>query len=417
MKLYPHQEKAVERLKNGSVLVGGVGSGKSLTALYYWDTKICKDKRVPLYIINTARKRDTHDWEQELEPFIRLGKDLFLEDNVTVDSWNNIGKYIEITDAFFIFDEQRIVSYGSWSKAFIRITRNNRWILLSATPGDTWYDYLSLFIAHRFVKNKSEFHRDYCVFSRFSKYPRIDRYLDEQKLSRWRSQITVVMKDQRHTKRHKLRIFCSYDKESYFTALKERYNIFTEDAAKDAGEMCRVLREIVNISEDKLDKLYDIWLDHGRLIVFYNFDYELEMLRDFCELHNITHGEWNGHVHVEVPTCDKWLYLCQYTAAAEGWNCISTDTVVFFYMSYSYKAMEQAAGRIDRITTPYTDLYYYILLTNSSIDKAISDALANKKNYNERTFRLEGKDERGKVETWDARETPKSSYRRTRRDI
>lgn len=382
MKLYPHQEKAVERLKNGSVLVGGVGSGKSLTALYYWNTKICKNRRVPLYIITTARKRDTHDWEQELEQF-------HISDTVIVDSWNNIGKYVDVKNAFFIFDEQRIVSYGSWSKSFIKITKWNRWILLSATPGDTWYDYLSLFIAHGFVKNKSEFHRDYCVFSRFSKYPRIDRYLDEYKLKRWRSQIVVVMKDQRKTKRHKLRIFCSYDRELYLSAIKERYNVFTEEGAKDMGEMCRVLRTIANCSEDKIDQLYDILLEHPKLIIFYNFDYELEILRDFCKEHEIIFGEWNGHIHVQVPDGDRWVYLCQYMAAAEGWNCIETDTIVFFSQSYSYKAMEQAAGRIDRINTPYTDLYYYTLLTNSTIDKAISDALSRKKNFNESTFKLE----------------------------
>lgn len=382
MKLYPHQEKAVERLKNGSVLVGGVGSGKSLTALYYWHTVVCKNRRVPLYIITTARKRDTHDWEQELEPF-------HISDAVTVDSWNNIGKYVDVKNAFFIFDEQRIVSYGSWSKSFVKITKWNRWILLSATPGDTWYDYLSLFIAHGFVKNKSEFHRDYCVFSRFSKYPRIDRYLDEYKLKRWRSQIVVVMKDQRHTKRHKFRIFCSYDKELYLFAIKNRFNVFTEDAAKDMGEMCRVLRTIVNCSEDKINQLYEIFLEHQKLIIFYNFDYELEILRDFCKEHGIIFGEWNGHEHIQVPEGKQWVYLCQYTAAAEGWNCIETDTIVFFSQSYSYKAMEQASGRIDRINTPYTDLYYYTLLTNSTIDKAISDALGRKKNFNENTFKLE----------------------------
>lgn len=382
MKLYPHQETAVERLKNGSVLVGGVGSGKSLTALYYWHTVVCKNRRVPLYIITTARKRDTHDWEQELEPF-------HISDTVTVDSWNNIGKYVDIKNAFFIFDEQRIVSYGSWSKSFVKITKWNRWILLSATPGDTWYDYLSLFIAHGFVKNKSEFHRDYCVFSRFSKYPRIDRYLDEYKLKRWRSQIVVVMKDQRHTKRHKFRIFCSYDKELYLFAIKNRFNVFTEDAAKDMGEMCRVLRTIVNCSEDKINQLYEIFLEHQKLIIFYNFDYELEILRVFCKEHGIIFGEWNGHEHIQVPEGKQWVYLCQYTAAAEGWNCIETDTIVFFSQSYSYKAMEQASGRIDRINTPYTDLYYYTLLTNSTIDKAISDALGRKKNFNESTFKLE----------------------------
>lgn len=398
MKLYPHQEKAVERLKNGSVLVGGVGSGKSLTALYYWFHKI--GENTPLYIITTARKRDEGDWLSEIKPFKSKTVPI-------IDSWNNVQKYIGVKNAFFIFDEQRIVSTGSWAKAFIKISRSNRWILLSATPGDTWSDYLALFIAHGFVKNKAEFHREYCVFSRFSKYPRIDRYLDEPKLERFRSQIVVVMKDQRKTKRHQRNVFCLYDKPLYLEAFKTRSNIFSGEPAKDAGEMCRVLREIVNRSPDKINNLVEIWLEHPKLIVFYNFDYELDILRDFCKKRSIPFGEWNGHNHTKIPRTKTWLYLCQYTAAAEGWNCITTDTVVFYSLSYSYKAMEQASGRIDRINTPFTDLYYYRLMTNSTIDKAINDALANKRNFNESTFTFDGGNNgKGKTKT---RQTSESS--------
>lgn len=399
MKLYPHQEKAVERLKNGSVLVGGVGSGKSLTSLYYWHTKICggsfqpytpRKEKVPLYIITTARKRDTKDWEKELIPFLP-GK----RETVVVDSWNNIGKYVEVRYAFFIFDEQRIVSYGKWSKDFIKITRHNRWILLSATPGDCWMDYLSLFIAHRFVRNKTDFQQKYCVFSRFSKFPKIERYVGEQELSRFRSKILVVMKDQRETKRHYKRIFTEFNKSQYNFVAKERKNPFNldEETGKplpcmDMGEVCRVLRRIVNQDEDKLVSLWGIFKKHRRLIVFYNYNYELDMLRNWCEFEKISYAEWNGQVHQEVPEGDEWVYLCQYTAAGEGWNCITTDTEVFFSLNYSYKLMEQSSGRIDRMNTPYKDLYYYILLTNSGIDKQISDAIKAKKTFQERDLVL-----------------------------
>jgi hypothetical protein len=397
MKLYPHQEKAVERLKNGSVLVGGVGSGKSLTALYYWHTKICggsfqpytpRKEKVPLYIITTARKRDTHDWEEELTPFLP-GK----RETIVVDSWNNIGKYIGVERAFFIFDEQRLVSYGSWSKAFIKITRRNKWILLSATPGDTWMDYLSLFIAHGFVRTKTEFQSKYCVFSRFSKYPKIERYVGEQELSRFRSKILVIMKDQRQTKRHYKKIFVEFDRDLYNFVTKYRKNPYNLDVethqplpCMDMGEVCRVLRRIVGYNENKLVTLWNIFNEFNKVIIFYNYDYELDMLRKWCEYEKITYAEWNGHKHELVPSGKEWCYLCQYTAAGEGWNCNDTNCTVFFSQNYSYKLMEQSSGRIDRMNTKFTDLYYFTLMTNSGIDKQISDAINRKKNFQEKDF-------------------------------
>lgn len=397
MKLYPHQEKAVERLKNGSVLVGGVGSGKSLTALYYWHTRICggsfqpyraRKQKIPLYIITTARKRDTHDWEEELTPFLP-GK----HETIVVDSWNNIGKYIGVERAFFIFDEQRLVSYGAWSKAFLKITRRNRWILLSATPADTWYDLLTIFIAHGFVKNKTDFHNRYCVFSRFSKYPKIERYICEQELSRFRSKIYVVMRDQRSTKRHYKKIFVEFDRDLYNFVTKYRKNPYNLDIethqplpCMDMGEVCRVLRRVVGYNENKLLSLLTIFNEFNKVIIFYNYDYELEMLRKWCELWEITYAEWNGHKHELVPSGKEWCYLCQYTAAGEGWNCTDTNCTVFFSQNYSYKLMEQSSGRIDRMNTKFTDLYYFTLMTNSGIDKQISDAINQKKNFQEKDF-------------------------------
>ena len=397
MKLYPHQEKAVERLKNGSVLVGGVGSGKSLTSLYYWHTKICgggfdpyipRKEKVRLYIITTARKRDTKDWEKELIPFLPK------EGEVVVDSWNNIKKYTKVQLAFFIFDEQRIVSTGSWSKAFVQITRRNRWILLSATPGDSWMDYLSLFIAHGFVKNKTDFNQKYCVFSRFSKYPKIERYVSEQELSRFRSRILVMMRDNRKTVPHHKDVFFDYDRDLYYYVVRNRRNPFNknpetgeDEPCMDMGEVCRVLRKIVGSSPKKYEELEAILQRHHKLVVFYNYDYELFDLYEWCQEHRVEYGEWNGHHHTGIPRERQWLYLCQYTAAAEGWNCTETDGMVFMSENYSYKLMEQAAGRIDRMTTPFKDLYYYHLLSNSTIDKAIRDALKVKKNFQESSFR------------------------------
>lgn len=398
MKLYPHQAKAVERLHNGSVLVGGVGSGKSLTALYYWHCKVCggsfdpyrpRKVKLPLYIITTARKRDSRDWEAELIPFQPE------EGSYVVDSWNNIGKYEKVANAFFIFDEQRVVGYGAWAKTFIKLAKRNKWILLSATPGDTFSDYLPLFIANGFVKNKTEFHAKYCVFSRFSKYPKIERYISTEELSRFRSKILVIMKDTRMQKEHHKNVFFDYDRELYYYVVRERRNPFnknpetgSDEPCMDMGEVCRVLRKIVGLSDNKYDQLEWILEKHHKIIVFYNYDYELFRLYDWCQEHRVEYGEWNGHHHTGVPRERQWLYLCQYTAASEAWNCIETDCMVLLSPSYSYKQMKQSFGRINRINSPFKDLYYYHLLSNSTIDKAICDALRVKKDFNESSFEL-----------------------------
>lgn len=375
--LYDYQQDAVDRLKNGSILCGGVGSGKSRTSLaYYYKVARTKD----LYIITTARKRDTKEWEDEVEPFD-------LKRKVTIDSWNNIGKYKDIVGAFFIFDEQRVVGYGAWVKSFLKITRANEWILLSATPGDTWQDYIPVFIANGFYRNKTEFAREHIIYSRFSKYPKIDRYVNEGKLLRLRRQILVTMDFKRKTVSHHEDVYVSYDIPLYKDVTRSRWDPYKNEPIPDASGLCYVWRKIVNTSEARQLALLEIFEKHPKLIVFYNFNYELDILKEmFGAYAGVQVAEWNGHKHESIPTGPSWVYLVQYTAGAEGWNCITTDTIVFYSQNYSYKIRQQAAGRIDRLNTPYTDLYYYHLKSRSGIDLAISKALKEKKKFNESKY-------------------------------
>lgn len=365
-------------MKNGCILCGGVGTGKSRTALfYYWD-RVYKFSPIPLYIITTARKRDTKDWEKEIEPF-------GLHDFV-VDSWNNIAKYIDVQKAFFIFDEQRVVGYGKWSKSFIRISKSNQWILLTATPGDTWMDYIPVFIANGFYRNKTDFITQHVVYSRSSKYPRVDRYLLSGKLIKERNDILIRMSFRKKTIPHDETVWVDYDPVRYRDISKNRWDIFKGEPIKDAAGLCYCLRRSVNSDKPRLLAVELLILEHEKSIIFYNFDYELELLRDIAKRMDICCQEWNGHRHQLIPTGDRWIYLVQYTAGAEGWNCTETDTVIFFSQNYSYKIMTQAAGRIDRLNTPFTDLYYYHLCSRSGIDLAIRKAIKEKRTFNESVF-------------------------------
>lgn len=401
MKLRDYQLEAIQKMKTGCILNGGVGSGKSLTSLSYYymqnggseifltggKHKKMKDPK-DLYIITTARKRDTMEWEGELSHFLlSTNPDTSAYKNkVIVDSWNNVKKYKEVKGAFFIFDEQRVVGSGEWVKSFLKIAKTNEWILLSATPGDTWSDYIPVFIANGFYKNKSEFLREHAVFARYSKFPKIEKWMGTGKLNRYRRMILVDMKFQRKTEQHHEDVYVDYDIATYKDIMKNRWDIYKQEPIVNAGGLCYTLRRLVNSDQSRAVKLLELFEDHPKMIVFYNFDYELDILKNLYYGENVTVAEWNGHKHEPTPTKGKWVYLVQYTAGAEGWNCISTDTIVFYSQNYSYKIMHQSAGRIDRLNTPFEDLYYYHLKTRSSIDISIARAIKEKKNFNEKGF-------------------------------
>jgi hypothetical protein len=375
VKLHPHQEEALERLKSGKVLVGGVGSGKSLVGAS-WALK--QPNSGGIVVITTARKRDSLEWAGE---FAMAGSGM---EGITVDSWNNIAKYSDVRDSVFIFDEQRVVGSGTWVKAFLKITKHNKWILLSATPGDTWLDYMPLFLANGFYKNKTEFYEDHVVWDRFARYPRVKRFVAVHRLEKLRRRILVDMPVARHTVRNRIYVPVRYRVTEYNEIMKKRFDPYKGEPIASAGELCYVLRKCVNQDRDRLEAVRGILKKRSRIIVFYNFDYELEALRELSDTCVVK--EWNGHKHEPVPDGDRWVYLVQYASGAEAWNCTVTDTVVFYSLNYSWKVMEQSEGRIDRMNTPFTNLWYYFLESESAIDQSIKTSLARKKKFNEKVF-------------------------------
>ena len=426
VRLRDYQEEALNRMMNGCILNGGVGSGKSRTALAYYyvlnggevntpDYVPMKTKPASLYIITTARKRDTLEWEGELTNFIMTADKTIsrYKHDIVIDSWNNIGKYTDVKNAFFIFDEQRVIGYGSWTKSFLKITAKNEWILLSATPGDTWSDYIPVFIANGYYKNKTDFLRKHAVFSRYTKYPKIEKYINEGRLIRLRKHLLINMDFERTTVPHHNYITTEYDRFAYNKIATDRWNLYTNKPIKNAGEFCFTLQKLVNSDPSRLVAIMEILYKHPKAIIFYSYDYELDLLRKlFSKEYRIAEknkdkddplptgdepwlylvdetyamSEWNGHKHEPIPETEKWAYLVQYISGSEGWNCVETDTIIFYSQNYSYRIMLQASGRIDRMNTPFTDLYYYHLRSNSKIDLAIRDAQKRKKKFNERGF-------------------------------
>lgn len=400
--LYPHQEEALKKMFNGCLLNGGTGSGKSRTGLYYFFSKNggsydgrtytpMRGKPPDLYILTTAKKRNDKEWEEELVPFLlypdpkthitqRYGN------KVIIDSWQNIKKYTDVVGAQFIFDENKISGKGVWAKSFLKITKNNEWIILSATNGDKWEDYETVFLAHRFFRNRTDFRDNHLVYNQYSKFPDVIGYRNETRLCRLRDRLIVDMDFERHTTQIHEDIYCQYDIMKYREAMRKRWDPYKEEPINQASSLCYVLRHIVNEDESRQVKLLELIEDHPRSIIFYNFDFELDILLNLAYPEGTIVAQYNGHCHDKLPESDRWVYIVQYTSGCEAWNTVSTDTIIFYSQNYSYKVLVQASGRIDRLTTPYTELHYYHLKSYASIDVAITKALRQKKKFNERKF-------------------------------
>ena len=393
-----YQLDAVKQLRTGSILCGGVGSGKSRTSLYYYYVTVCGGQLDPtykpmenplnLYIITTARKRDLREWEGEMLPFYIAPRDRLPDSQVevTIDSWENVKKYVDVAGSFFIFDEQRVCGYGVWAHSFIKIAKKNDWILLTATPGDTWEDYIPVFIANGFYKHKTEFMREHAVYNPYVKFRKVDHFIGERKLMRYKQSILVQMKYKNETNQHHEYLEAVYDKTLYKNVIKTKWNIYEDCPIENISQLCQIMRRIVNSDPSRGKIIEGIAVMHARLIIFYNYNYELEILKSLNYGKDTVIAEWNGFKHDKIPDSENWVYLVQYTAGAEGWNCTETDTIVFYSQNYSYKIMTQSAGRIDRRNTPFKDLYYYHIRSRSSIDMAIAKALKDKRDFNERSF-------------------------------
>lgn len=398
--LRDYQREAVSRMKNGCILNGGVGSGKSRTGLYYYfkeqggwikneeyhDMKDPKD----LYIITTAQKRDKLEWEAELANFMLSPKPELnhYKNKIVIDSWNNIKKYIDVKDAFFLFDEDKVTGYGTWVKVFLKIVKSNDWIILSATPGDCYLDYMPVFIANGYYRNKTDFIDQHVEYDRFcTKFPKIKCYHNTGRLLRLKRRVLVEMEDVRQTIRHNEVVYCLYDKALYHSIFKDRWNFEKEQPIQNASELCYLARKVVNSDMSRMTEIYKLLMHHHKVIIFYNFNYELEILRQGLTEAHVPFSELNSHLHQDILADEPcWAYLVQYNAGAEGWNCTLTDTIIFYSQNYSYKMTEQASGRIDRMNTLYRDLYYYHLKSHSPIDVSISKALDKKKKFNESKF-------------------------------
>ena len=254
----------------------------------------------PLYIITTAKKRDDEDWEREAA--------LVGIKEVKVDSWNNIKKYSKISGGMFIFDEQRLVGSGVWVRSFYKIAKKNKWVLLSATPADTWMDLIPVFVANGFYKNRTHFIGTHVRYAPYVTFPKITGFLDLPRLKANRSKIFVLMPSKKHTRPHIHKITVDYNVDLVKFVLKNSWNPFKNEPIEHLSAETAICRRIINIAPSRIMKLLEIQEIAERLIIFYNLNFELDILRTWFRWRT-TVAEWNGWQHDPIPKNDNWVYL------------------------------------------------------------------------------------------------------------
>ena len=144
-------------------------------------------------------------------------------------------------------------------------------------------------------------------------------------------------------------------------------------------------------SKDKLQAFQELLEStNDRLIVFYNFNAELEALKGICDSverpYSVVNGESKDLYAYEHESGS--ITLIQYQAGAMGLNLQKANKIVYFTPPLSSELFEQSKKRIHRVGQSKTCFYYY-LTCGGSIEEKIYRTLAMRKSYTEALFESE----------------------------
>lgn len=138
-------------------------------------------------------------------------------------------------------------------------------------------------------------------------------------------------------------------------------------------------KEKLSAFEDLLESTND------RLIVFYNFNSELERLKEICEKFDKPTSEVNGAKHdlTNYNDCDNSVTLVQYQAGSMGINLQLSNKIIYFTPPLSSELFEQSKKRIHRIGQNHPCFYYQL---KCGIEEKIYGTLAMRKDYTDKLF-------------------------------
>ena len=144
-------------------------------------------------------------------------------------------------------------------------------------------------------------------------------------------------------------------------------------------------------NENKLNALKEIMEStNNRLIIFYNFTKEKDLIVDICKKLNKSYSIINGEIKdlTAYETNEDSITIVQYQAGAMGLNLQKANKIIYFTLPLSSELFEQSKKRIHRIGQVDTCFYYY-LLAKGTIEESIYKTLLMRKDYTNELYRKE----------------------------
>lgn len=398
--LYDFQKDAVAHLLTGRhFIISGVGSGKTAMALT-WAAEQCRQTgKHKVLVVTTASKVRTGDFEKE----DKIWTDDSEKREMAVISWHKLKAWVEqnwkgLDEWVVIFDEaQRSKGYSTgMGKAFLKITKQNPdWAGFTGTPGDTWADYISYFVATNQTRNKTAYLHEFANVQTYKGYPEIVGWRNEDRLKAMWAHIsyapdTSIVAQQ--LPKEQYRTITLPKPRAYSKTLKTRLNEQGE-FLDTAGAMVAELRRLC-FTKDKQQWVADFveGVESG-VVMFYNYIATGDKLAEICEKALGKSGRvWRiDGKHHEIPTAEtigaKDVVLCQWQSGSEALNFQFLHYWVGVELCYSNSMLQQAMGRIRRIGQEHP-MSFYRLLTDGTIEQDIAEALKNKKEFSEKVWCL-----------------------------
>ncbi|MBL0992197.1 MAG: DEAD/DEAH box helicase [Escherichia coli] len=415
MKLFDYQKEAIENFESKPLNLSDVGTGKSYMSIGSYVKSECSK----LLIICLAPK--VNDFVEDSEIFnlnvtalnkgTKKNKELLSESNLVAISFESSWRLTELNkwvdkDTFIIIDESHKVSVSKSkvTKFVMGLSKRAKYnYLCTATPVsngklENWYP--QLFISNVFRKPKKEFEQLFVIKQMRQmgsmRFMQITGYRNEHLLEQMIDEASVKYKrDKGYLPEdyvYKTKKPAMYNKLKKSRLYKDDNDLRVEldNSSKLFNSLRQVSHGFLNgiskqVSKEPFERLDAILETHNneRVVIFYNYKWEAEMLKQLLDKLKRPYGEYNGSVKDLKPfkNNDNGVVLAQYKSASTGINdFVISNVMVFNSMPLSSTEYLQAKGRTDRHGQDKTPLYYHIV-PDTPIEKKIFSVVTNGKDF------------------------------------
>lgn len=430
MGLFAYQQAALDRVKGkrACAFYHDMGLGKTFTGA----EKLMSDKCWHLALV-VCQKSKVADWVDHfrshydidvLDLTTQYGMEMFemsmdysdvpdpfgdMPDAVGVINYDLLWRRPELQNMkcfAVMFDESSLLQNKSSkrTKAAMKLAaRANELVLLSGTPVDGKYERLwtqlnmlgwridEKLFWRQYVESETTMREGFPItkVTGYKNEERLVRKMKELGCDFLKTDDVIDLPDQRF-----IRIDVPMSEYYRKFAKTNVITAFGRDFVGDTvfGDLTAKRQLAAAYSRAKLEAFGDL-LDgtSKRLVVFYNFDVELEGLTAELEKRYRSYGVLNGKAHDLLPffDTDDGVALIQYQSGAMGVNLQQADTCVYFSPPLASSLFEQSKKRIHRVgqDKPCT---YYELVSKGTVEEKIYDTLAMRRDYTEKLFEMGG---------------------------